>query len=118
MRAIQMVILSVGFGVAGQLLLKRGMLLKGDFAQFSLPVILKILFSPDIFLGILCYVASLVMWLWILAKMPLSTAYPVGSLSIVFVVLGAHFLFKEAISLIKWMGILLVFAGVYIVGSQ
>ncbi|QDD90677.1 4-amino-4-deoxy-L-arabinose-phosphoundecaprenol flippase subunit ArnF [Pseudomonas oryzihabitans] len=70
-------------------------------------------------LGILCYGLSLLAWLAALARLPLGRAYAALGLSYVFVHLGAAWLPGAAESFTPWktLGIVLVVAGVALVGG-
>jgi len=70
-------------------------------------------------LGVLSYGLSLLAWLAALARLPLNRAYAALSLSYVFVHLGAAWLPGAAESFTPWktLGIVLVVAGVALVGG-
>ena len=55
--------------------------------------------------------ASLV-WFHILRHYPLSLAYPLISISYVFGLLASILIFHEAVPLTRWIGVLLIMAGV------
>jgi multidrug transporter EmrE-like cation transporter len=66
-------------------------------------------------IGLMCYVASFFIYLFIIPRMSFSRAYPMltGSLYILIVAAGI-FVFKEKITVQVVTGILLVFAGVIV----
>lgn len=74
--------------------------------------------SPAVWAGMVCFGLSAVVWLFVLAKIPLSTAYPFVALGIAITVVGGRFLFLEPVSLLKLVGISLVIAGVVCVGNS
>ncbi len=78
----------------------------------------SVFFVPSIFLGLVLYVVATVLWFFILSRMKFSVAYPLQSLSYVFGLFAATIVFKEPISSIKWMGILLVVAGVICIAND
>ena len=64
------------------------------------------------FLGTgICYASATVLWMYILKKFPFSMAYPMISLSYVFGMLAAVFIFHESIPLTRWLGVLLIMGG-------
>jgi multidrug transporter EmrE-like cation transporter len=71
--------------------------------------------SPDalsLWAGFGLYVVSFAIWVRILSRMPLSTAYPVAiGLTLTFSTAGAALLLGERLSVLKIAGILLIFAG-------
>ncbi|MED0665964.1 EamA family transporter [Bacillus badius] len=100
--------------VSGQFLWKYGMQQPHSFQSFV--SIVKMLLSPYIFAGLSLYGVATVLWLFILTRVPLSVAYPVQSLAYVFTLFGAAFLFQEPITPAKIAGVLLIIAGVSVIG--
>ena len=74
MRDIVMILTSVALGVVGQVSLKKGMLLSGS-ADLNFNLI-KVIFTPYIFLGLVLYAIAMFLWLSILSRVELSYAYP------------------------------------------
>ena len=70
-------------------------------------------------LGLVCYASSLLAWLLVLARYPLSYAYPLLGLSYVLVYLCATRwpVFDEAATPLRTFGTLLVVAGVVLVST-
>jgi drug/metabolite transporter (DMT)-like permease len=116
MRDIVMILASVVLGVAGQISLKKGMLLFGS-AGLTLSLI-KVIFTPYIFLGLVLYTIAMFLWLSILSRVELSYAYPLLSLSYVFIILASWLIFKEHISLLRLMGVFFICLGVMMVGRS
>jgi len=65
-----------------------------------------------------CYALSLVVWIVGLSRVPVSVAYPLLSVGYVLNALAAHYLFGEALTLSRWMGIGLIVAGVFLVARS
>lgn len=64
------------------------------------------------FLGCgLCYAGGTVLWMYILKRFPFSMAYPMISLSYVFGMLAAIFIFHENIPATRWIGVFLIISG-------
>ncbi|HVI56457.1 MAG TPA: EamA family transporter [Luteibacter sp.] len=72
---------------------------------------------PWIWTGIGCYVAEFVVWIAFLSLVPLSEGVLLGSINIVAIMIAGRFLFRERLSPLRVTGILLVAAGVAIVGA-
>ena len=67
--------------------------------------------------GILYAVASAV-WVIILTRVPLSTAYPATSLTIVMVPLASWALFGETLSIRLFMGLAAILFGVWLIATR
>jgi multidrug transporter EmrE-like cation transporter len=93
---------------AGEVLLKKGATSVGPTGT----LVLAPLFSIWTWLGILCYVTSLVSWLYVLQKIPLSIAFPLINIVHVLVPMGASLFLHEHVSLKRWAGISLIILGV------
>ncbi|KJV28746.1 EamA family transporter [Luteibacter yeojuensis] len=72
---------------------------------------------PWIWVGIACYVLEFVVWIAFLSLVPLSEGVLLGSINIVAIMIAGRFLFRERLSPLRVTGILLVAAGVAIVGA-
>lgn len=71
---------------------------------------------PWIWIGIGCYVGEFLVWLAFLSLVPLSEGVLLGSINIVAVMIAGRILFNERFSPLRTAGILLVAAGVAVVG--
>lgn len=65
----------------------------------------------------LCYGASTVLWFYIIKHFPFSQAYPMVSLSYVFGMIAAIVFFHEEVSLVKWIGVLCIMGGCYLIAK-
>jgi undecaprenyl phosphate-alpha-L-ara4N flippase subunit ArnE len=75
--------------------------------------------SPYLWLSFFCLGVGLLLWLLVLKEMPVSQAYPMLSLSYIFVMLLARKLFNETISVRQWFGAALIVLGVsYLMGAS
>ena len=68
-----------------------------------------------VWIGIICYVASFLIWLWALRSLPLIIAFNLASIVHVLVPLGCWIFLGEKISLQRWLGIFLVLGGIWII---
>ncbi len=73
---------------------------------------------PWLWIGIGCYVAEFIVWLAFLSLVPLSDGVLLGSINIVAVMVAGRLLFREKLSPMRVAGILLVSAGVAVVGLK
>jgi len=68
-------------------------------------------------LGAACYVLSLFVWILGLSRVPVSVAYPLLSVGYVVNAIAAHFLFGEAVTATRWLGIGFIVVGVWLVAK-
>lgn len=116
MKDIILILASVALGVMGQVSLKKGMLLSGSIG-LTLSLI-KVIFTPYIFLGLVLYAIAMFLWLSILSRVELSYAYPMLSLSYVFIILASWLIFNEHLSLLRLLGVVFICLGVMMVGRS
>lgn len=112
------ILVSIILGVCGQLLFKKGALHLGQVefhSQHSLSIVIRMLTSPPLLLGIVCYACSTFSWIIALSKVDLSYAYPMLSIGYVLVFFLSWLLFKEAVTPIRLLGTGVVCVGVYLI---
>lgn len=110
-KPILLIIVSVLLGVAGQYFFKAGMKQVGA-VSFNFEIV-KYFFRPQVFMGLVCYVLSTASWLVVLSKADISFAYPMLSLGYILVVLIGLVAFQEKVTLIRFLGVILISLGVY-----
>jgi drug/metabolite transporter (DMT)-like permease len=122
MSAIPWILGAVALLVAGQLLLKVGMLRVGaiDSARLRSPVAVvgAVARQPAVVLGFAIYGASALLWLYVLSQSELSFAFPFLSLAYAGVTAAATVLLKEHFTTRQWLGLVLVTAGVIAVAAS
>jgi multidrug transporter EmrE-like cation transporter len=110
---------SILLAVAGQLLMKRGMMAFGTFPVSQLLVkVIPMFLNPWVFVGFVCFGLSSIFWLVVLSRMELSLVYPLVSVAYVLVALFSWYYFKENLSLIRWAGIALIILGVFLISRS
>ncbi len=116
-----LVLLGVLLNAAAQLLLKAGTNAIGHF-EFSsanaLPIGWKVATQPYIVGGLSCYVVSVAIWILALSRVEVSIAYPMLSIGYVVNAVAAYFLFGEAVSTQRLVGIGIIVLGVYVVARS
>ena len=115
--AITFILLTISFTVLGQMLVKQGMLEVGEspFELATMPQFLwRALTNLRVLLGLGCAVIAALTWMVAISRSNLSFAYPFMTLSVVLVLVFSNIVFKETIPLNRWLGVLLVFFGVFI----
>ena len=69
-------------------------------------------------LGVACYMVSLVVWIMGLSRVPVSIAYPMLSLGYIVNAIAAQYLFGEAVTVSRWLGIGFIVLGVWLVARS
>jgi multidrug transporter EmrE-like cation transporter len=117
-----LILTGVGLNAAAQLLLKVATRPLAHFSEFSADTLgssLVILFkSLPFWTGMVCYAASLCVWLAALSKAPVSTAYPMLSLGYVVVAAVSVMWLGESMAPAKVLGIALICAGVILLSRN
>ncbi len=109
---IALIILSVCLNAMAQIFLRHAMR-DVDF-QFAFAWFMRILLSPGIIAGFVCYAVSILIWLAVLARVQVSLAYPFQAFGYVFASTLAWALLGEQITLINAIGLAFVCIGVII----
>lgn len=115
---IVMILMSVGLASVAQLTLKAGMnrvtessgtaTLSGESAK-------AIATTGLVWLGLVLFALSAVVWLFVLSRTSLSFAYPFASLTYLLIVLVDRFVFHEEVPPARWAGVALIMAGIVLV---
>jgi multidrug transporter EmrE-like cation transporter len=117
-----LILTGVGLNAAAQLLLKVATRPLGLFTVFDFDTLNSSIFillkSMPFWAGMLCYAASICVWLAALSKAPVSTAYPMLSLGYVVVAFASVLWLGETMSPAKVLGIALICAGVVLVSRN
>ena len=103
---------------AAQLLLKAGTNVLGviTLTRENWTEILSRMATQGHFVtGVTCYGVSLIVWIIGLSRVPVSIAYPMLSLGYVINAIAAQYLFGEAVTLARWLGIGFIIVGVWLV---
>lgn len=119
--SFSLVMLGVLLNAAAQLLLKAGTNSVGPFAFSAgniLPVGWRLATEPHILGGLACYVISVVVWIMALSRVEVSIAYPMLSVGYVVNALAAWYLFGEAVTPARLVGIGVIILGVFIVARN
>lgn len=101
------------FFSGGQILLKLAIQRTGKFGLtwaffYSLATTWNLLAAGG------CMVVGVILWLYILKHFEFSIAYPITSISYIFGMLAAVFIFHEAVPLTRWIGVALIMGGVFL----
>ena len=108
----------VALNAAAQLLLKAATrtsgILVSDSGELSWSAVAQLARTYPLWIGLSFYGVSVVLWLGALSRVPVSVAYPMLSAGYVVNAAAAAFLFGEALTMPKVLGILLIVGGVIV----
>ena len=116
-----LVFLVVAIMSAAQLLLKKGLLMIGPFPENLngfIPFFMKVCTNIYAVLAVLITIPAALVWILVLSRTQISYLYPFMALSYVIIALGSLLLFKEDISALRWGGIVVICAGVFLVSRS
>ncbi|HKB82792.1 MAG TPA: 4-amino-4-deoxy-L-arabinose transferase [Burkholderiales bacterium] len=119
--SFMLVLAGVLLNAAAQLLLKAGTNGIGAFtfsADNLVPVGIKVASSPFILGGLGCYAVSVVIWIMALSRVEVSLAYPMLSIGYVVNAVAAWYLFGEALTAQRMIGIGTIIVGVFLVARS
>jgi hypothetical protein len=105
------------FATAGDSLLSRGMKEIGGISLHHLPAVILALRDPWIILGILFLIAFFAAYMTALSWADLTYVLPATSIGYVLLALIAKFALHEQVTLLRWLGILLISGGVSFVAG-
>lgn len=112
-----LIIFGVLLNAVAQILLKKGMTLVGAFSlnltafMTAVPLIIK---NWYIWGGLFCFAFSLLSWLVVLSRVPVSFAYPFNSLGYLITALAGFYFLGESLDAYKIIGILVICCGIVI----
>lgn len=117
-----LILSGVSMNAAAQILLKFATKPLAQFSQFDSGTlassILVLVRSLPFWAGMICYGASLCVWLAALAKAPVSVAYPMLSIGYILVAWASVVWLGETLSPAKMLGIALICIGVVLVSRS
>jgi multidrug transporter EmrE-like cation transporter len=105
LNAAAQLLLKAGTNAFGVLTLTREQWIGTTFAVAT---------NPHIVAGLACYVVSVGVWIGALSRVEVSVAYPMLSIGYVVNALAAWYLFGEALSVQRWLGIGFIVIGVWL----
>ena len=99
---------------AGQTSLKYGLTeIGGVSLSDGITGALKLLQTPWIIVGFLCYGISAILWLDVLSKLDFSLAFPMVGLTYVLTLLIGRFFFGEPVGWERMLGVGLIIFGIF-----
>lgn len=99
----------------GVVFLKKGIVEIGDLREVSAPEMFRLVKSgvtnPSILTGIAFEAVFFCGLLYLMSQADISFVWPMTSLGFVITPIAAHFILREQVTSMRWMGILLIVAG-------
>jgi len=118
---IATILLSVVLAAGAQIVLKIGMErvtdVSGVFSPTSIDSLKSAAATPLVWLGLLLFGLSALVWLAVLSRASLSFAYPFASLTYVIILFYGRFIADEPVSAARWGGVALIVAGILLVSQ-
>jgi uncharacterized membrane protein len=122
LKSISLFGIAMSLDTLGNILFKKGM---NHFSVSTLPgwkgysaTIKQALSSRDVTLGGIAMVLEAIVWLFFLSITPLNIAAPLSSANNVFILLASAWFLKERVSSKRWLGVVLIIAGMVFVGQD
>lgn len=105
-------------GAVAQVLMKIGMQRHGK-PNTQLKTlhkeVIRMYLGKYVFMGIILYSMSFLIWLFVISKIDLSYAYPLVSMNFVLIAVFSKIFFRENVSRKRWLSIALILVGVILV---
>jgi multidrug transporter EmrE-like cation transporter len=115
-RAFFLLLVAICFSITGELFFKSSMNQIGLFTWSNFfPTIRRILTYPRIWLGFTFFGIGAMFWLSVLSRVNLSWAYPMLSIGYILLLIFSALFLKEHVSLIRWVGALVICLGIVLV---
>lgn len=113
-----LILLSVILSTGAQLLLKRAASDANLEANTTLSFLANVMTSRAAWLGLASFGLSLAFWVVVLARMPVSKAYPFVAIGILMTSTAGIFFYGESISLMRAVSIFLIALGVSLLAGS
>jgi multidrug transporter EmrE-like cation transporter len=117
---IALILLSVTLAAVAQLTLKYGMnQVKDSYGVAGLDAgsLKAIASTPAVWLGLVLFGVSAVVWLLVLSRASLSFAYPFAALTYILIVLFDLLVLNETIPPLRWAGVAFISIGIILVAQ-
>ena len=116
-----LILITMLLNTVAQIFLKAGMIKIGTFSftwENLFPILAQVSSSSWIIFGVAIYASSVLTWLMVLSRVPVSIAYPMTSLAYITSAIAACYFFGENLTPIRIAGIFVIILGVYLVGKS
>ena len=117
---IPLILVSVTLAAVAQLTLKHGMNQVRDsygVASLNAGSLKAIASTPAVWLGLVLFGVSAIVWLLVLSRASLSFAYPFAAITYILIVVFDRFILDETVPPLRWAGVALIAAGIVLVAQ-
>jgi undecaprenyl phosphate-alpha-L-ara4N flippase subunit ArnE len=114
LRLVAYVTIQCLFAVSGQVFLKLAMMRMDKFS-FTWQFFRDAMHNWHLAASGAAMIVATLLWFYVLKHYEFSVVYPLLSISYIFMILASIFIFHETISATRWVGIVLIMAGVFLV---
>ncbi len=116
MKTFLLLLVAICFSVSGETMLKMGMNEIGVMGMKNLwPTLLRCATHPKILLGFTGFGIGAIFWLSVISQAELSWAYPMLSIGYILVLVISATVLREEVTMVRWVGALVICFGVYLV---
>ena len=117
---LALIIASVSLNACAQVALRKAMLVAAPLPSLDAPVALAMHLAGNLYLwaGLFCFAGSILLWLGVLSRIPVSMAYPMASLGYVVAAAGGFVFLGETVSFMRAAGLVLICVGVFVVAQS
>jgi drug/metabolite transporter (DMT)-like permease len=116
---VAMILVSVTLAATAQLTLKSGMNqvteANGGAVALSADSLKTIFSNLTVWLGLVLFGLSAIVWLFVLSRTTLSFAYPFAALTYILILLVDRFVLHETVPPLRWAGVALIMTGIVLV---
>lgn len=114
------VLASVSLNAAAQVLLRKAMLAAMPLPPLNAPVALAAHMAGNFYLwlGLTCFAGSILLWMGVLSRIPVSAAYPLASLGYIIAAASGVVFLGETVTLMRALGLVLICIGVFVVAQS
>lgn len=114
-----LIFLSVALNCAGQVLMRKAMLDIGEVgSQPAAHTAMLMVSHAFLWLALICYGVSVLVWMAVLSKVEVSYAFPLGSIGYVIVAVLGYMFLGEQVSPLRLVGIVIICIGVFVVSRS
>jgi undecaprenyl phosphate-alpha-L-ara4N flippase subunit ArnE len=117
LKLVLLVTLQSALLTASQVFLKMALLAFGKF-QWSFTFFKTVFTNIPFALSGISALSAISIWVYVLKKFDFSLAYPMVSISYVFGLLAAYFIFQETIVWTRWAGVAVIIIGVILLAQK
>jgi uncharacterized membrane protein len=115
LKLLLILLVGLAFESAGVILLKKGITAIGEMHGYNAAEIFRVVkagaMNPQILLGVFFEALFFLCLLVLMSKSDISFLWPLTALSFVFATLAAMIFLGESVSLVRWVGVILIMIG-------